>query len=617
MHANISVQCAARLESTCATFSYSLDCLRQTNGRCADSEYDGNGKIKLDEGTYEYNGNIEISNAFVMIGGSGFDKTEFIHQGNIYCVSTLSYLLVSNLTYIARNASFIVAENGGHLLFNHVHFGKHELLKFVVSNNAEIRFTDCVFSNNDIAWNIEDRSTASFEDCSFLNLQSNSDELDALISVESSTVAITDCVFENITNFESILKINNYSSASMTDSVFIGNNVSHIWNSFGSEGVILNTTNDCNTTCILHLNGDLKIDTASAADNTLEFGWMTGSESLTSAPITFYAFDFEPKTIFDDVEFINFDADDGKIIFMPCLEFDSEAVDNTIFDTLSEHFNATHVFNESAQFFDKNLTCGNSSICYIRCEENALTCPVSNFVSIAASRTLFGCLSKSACYDSTIQVNESQIVSILCNWQDACKDAGITVADVLYFTLECVQPQSCLQMTVNIANTTTATIHCYGQNACDGMQVYSDTNVVQINMHSHSNDVVINIPSEYSPLALNGDPKNAYILLNASTFNGSLEHEARAIFGGQMPAEGIIYSFAEQSKVDCDIRYSFSPSSEIVTQLQYLDDSMQCFPPIHISDFADYDCVGTKSPTVDPTEDPTSFVLFLFDFFTH
>ena len=140
------MQCS-KVETTCASFEYSFDCIRKNNGKCTESNYDGNGKIKLSEGTYEYDKNIFVEDAFLMIEGAAIEKTKLIHDSNISCVSHQCFLFLSNLSFIASGDSFIISESGGQLIFDHVHFESNGLLHFTVSNNATMQFTDCVFSD--------------------------------------------------------------------------------------------------------------------------------------------------------------------------------------------------------------------------------------------------------------------------------------------------------------------------------------------------------------------------------------------------------------------------------------------------------------------------------------
>ena len=129
LNARIEVQCS-QLMTTCQSFEYVWSCFHGL-GDCQNAGYDGNGRIKLDDGTYSLNESILVSNQQIIIDGSGPQQTTLIHLSDdndtianalIDCYFHQCYLTISNLTYHTKEASVIYVSNGGHLVFDSVYF---------------------------------------------------------------------------------------------------------------------------------------------------------------------------------------------------------------------------------------------------------------------------------------------------------------------------------------------------------------------------------------------------------------------------------------------------------------------------------------------------------------
>ena len=123
INARIEVQCSA-LETECKSFDYAWNCLYK-NGECLNSDYDGNGKIKMDKGSYSFNESIIIDKEFIILEGSEREQTHFLHSSInntlIYCHNRC-YLTFSNLSYSINKATTINIDDGGQLIFINVYF---------------------------------------------------------------------------------------------------------------------------------------------------------------------------------------------------------------------------------------------------------------------------------------------------------------------------------------------------------------------------------------------------------------------------------------------------------------------------------------------------------------
>ena len=99
---------------------------------------------------------------------------------------------------------------------------------------------------------------------------------------------------------------------------------------------------------------------------TLEPTMLTSTPTLfpspdpTSSPVTpqtLFALDFEPETIFDVIDFDGFGVDELAIVLEPCDEFDSEAVETTLFARVINGIEPTHIFNEKSDLFKQAVSC--------------------------------------------------------------------------------------------------------------------------------------------------------------------------------------------------------------------------------------------------------------------
>merc|ERR1712050_394354 len=104
---------------------------------------------------------------------------------------------------------------------------------------------------------------------------------------------------------------------------------------------------------------------------------------------------------------MNFGQSDGKIIFEPCIRFDPEEAETTLFETISSDLASTHQFNESGAFYKHELFCGDTSTCYIKCVGKLLNCFGSHFHANQSAFALFECESRSSCQDGIIDIQSA------------------------------------------------------------------------------------------------------------------------------------------------------------------------------------------------------------------
>eukprot|EP01083_Nonionella_stella_P132770 403698_1 len=98
MNVHLSLQCG----QPCQSVQYAWSCLNGYQNDC--SQYDGNGKIKMDVGQYMFNRTIRISNQQIRIDGQSSSQTTLAHHtGNnshlIDCYFRQCYLTIANLLY--------------------------------------------------------------------------------------------------------------------------------------------------------------------------------------------------------------------------------------------------------------------------------------------------------------------------------------------------------------------------------------------------------------------------------------------------------------------------------------------------------------------------------------
>eukprot|EP01084_Bolivina_argentea_P154684 269609_1 len=77
MHVKLSIQCSL-IPSTCRSFDYGWKCLHGDVG-CDTVSYNGNGRIKLDIGTFYFDDTFYIKNKQIKIEGKGYNNTILKH----------------------------------------------------------------------------------------------------------------------------------------------------------------------------------------------------------------------------------------------------------------------------------------------------------------------------------------------------------------------------------------------------------------------------------------------------------------------------------------------------------------------------------------------------------
>eukprot|EP01083_Nonionella_stella_P007545 21779_1 len=114
MNVHLSLQCG----QPCQSVQYAWSCLNGYQNDC--SQYDGNGKIKMDVGQYMFNRTIRISNQQIRIDGQSSSQTTLAHHtGNnshlIDCYFRQCYLTISNVSYNVTSPTMntIKASHGG------------------------------------------------------------------------------------------------------------------------------------------------------------------------------------------------------------------------------------------------------------------------------------------------------------------------------------------------------------------------------------------------------------------------------------------------------------------------------------------------------------------------
>eukprot|EP01083_Nonionella_stella_P287215 977555_1 len=242
---------------------------------------------------------------------------------------------------------------------------------------------------------------------------------------------------------------------------------------------------------------DLSIDLTTSLNNLISFGHI----SNYTHPNILYAHDFTPTTILSNIIIdFDFDANDDRILFMPCNPFDSENIERTDFDNITHLVSAKHVFNAPAAWYDEILICERDPICSIECTD-LLACFGSTFVvnqtSAIIDTFVLKCTSSASCQDVIIHINGSVTAAILCDESFACKQMTVVANQNQEFYFECLTTGSCVDAAIYITNTSKAMIKCYGVESCNGLVVWSDTNDVEIFLYSFSADVAIHVPSQF------------------------------------------------------------------------------------------------------------------------
>eukprot|EP01083_Nonionella_stella_P301369 1033509_1 len=104
----------------------------------------------------------------------------------IACNSRQCYLTLSHLSYVPSEDVIISATNDGNLYFDTVSFTND--IQFIFST-ANVAFTDCVFSQARLTWNITNNARVSFTGCTFTNLNA----IDHIFEVENADLSLSNC----------------------------------------------------------------------------------------------------------------------------------------------------------------------------------------------------------------------------------------------------------------------------------------------------------------------------------------------------------------------------------------------------------------------------------------
>eukprot|EP01084_Bolivina_argentea_P251172 421156_1 len=235
------------IPSTCQTFEYVFNVL--------ESEYNGNGKIQMDNGYYNWDETISIKNKQIKLEGMGKHNTVFYHTSTnntiISCHFRQCYLTFEALTYktTTTKTALIMINNDGNIIFNNVTFEGQ--FRFIVLNGGRIEFRDCTFT--------------------FINIINNQiNKSESLFLIKNAFVNITKCQFQSNAHFHTILHSMNESNVIITDSIFIDNsNNTYLWLSTNSNATLTNTpmytTNNCGENkCFSFLDTNLYIDNISS-----------------------------------------------------------------------------------------------------------------------------------------------------------------------------------------------------------------------------------------------------------------------------------------------------------------------------------------------------------------
>ena len=175
----LTVSCD-QLPSTCKSFNYTWLCLHGDVG-CSVYGYDGNGKIKMDVGSYVFNESISVNNKQIVLEGMGYNETTFNHFSDINtaidCWFRQCYFTIMNLSYSINSMStttIISARNGGNVKFVNVKFisfNENDIVLFEISGNSNMEFINCIFSDNiKTEFKVSSSSNLWFTNCQFIDV---------------------------------------------------------------------------------------------------------------------------------------------------------------------------------------------------------------------------------------------------------------------------------------------------------------------------------------------------------------------------------------------------------------------------------------------------------------
>ena len=179
---------------------------------------DSNGIIEIGEGEYDFYDSLYLENQQVIIRGVAgnttvrfmqyFDKLMGCQWYN--CWLQIENVIIASEWNDTRTYKQIYMENGGTLLMDTVHFDgnnynteneEESFWKF--SDDVTAKFTNCIFTENDVSYTIINGANVQFIDSKFVNNQitnTNLREIQGMFDVyDNGSVSFINCSFENNT----------------------------------------------------------------------------------------------------------------------------------------------------------------------------------------------------------------------------------------------------------------------------------------------------------------------------------------------------------------------------------------------------------------------------------
>eukprot|EP01084_Bolivina_argentea_P176365 305223_1 len=527
-----------------------------------------------------------------------------IYGSKFYNITGNIFGSVSNIEFISgyfqgNDQLLLNFNDDSYVKFINISFLHNIFSDMNIANNATVLFSNCYFIDNKFnqslmvlhGGKLKITNTTFDENHGFLN-NINKSSIIKISSEQSfdntinNSLIIQQCTFHNDYNINSII-----------ESIDNGNNI---------KVFIYDTTftDSCaDIYCLIFIESDVFIDESSLKKNkSILFGHDINYQTRN---IALHLIDFEPENLQKKVELIHFGSNNNTVVFEPCNPFDPRLFPSLLLFHLRTLFvNITEKFNVVGEFFEQTFNCNNfnnpnNTICYIICQAD-LSCISSKINIIDKKISIVGCVGDASCRSTEIFISSSTNASILCRDDHSCQDSIITITDVNEATIECFSSYACLDMTLNISRSPDTTVICYDVNSCESLTIYSSSNNISYYFYNYNNNVLINLPSNLHLKHLHCDPNQAYLKLNAAiAHQTSFADHMKQLFSSNPPCEDIQFNFYS-SKPSCVLQYDYKTIQDIHPFESY----MRCYH-VHIAEFTDITCIGTKHPTMDPTKYPT------------
>eukprot|EP01084_Bolivina_argentea_P109821 196216_1 len=119
MNVNVTVTCSISYlnHSTCNTMNYVWQCFNGNNIQCANANYNGNGKIQIGQGIFNFNQTLQNKHNKIIMVGNGMNKTVINYDGNnktvIDCSWIQCFITIMDLKYTTTNNDFTVYISNG------------------------------------------------------------------------------------------------------------------------------------------------------------------------------------------------------------------------------------------------------------------------------------------------------------------------------------------------------------------------------------------------------------------------------------------------------------------------------------------------------------------------